>query len=514
MIYTDCMSNANTAFAGGQYETCLEYSKQAMKLEPTGSEPYYSAGKACMSMGRAEEAVTYFREATTIDKNNGNGFFLLGYAQAMAGDTVGSLKSLTKALESNCDETLKGQIYKIIAMINNEQGDYNNALINLGQAESFVGLDYEILQQKAACYASLSDYHQALFTLNQMKLLQPNVYLAYNLAFHIFMELGIYDEAKAELDRAKEYANLDMMYYNDCIAYTLLHDPDKDTAENVKDKWQQTIRAIAIALKEGLPNVEQVLDLYIRAAQMYISMEKPDEAICVLDASADPVRAYNSGFSVVVEGDDAGIEVGEEEMSPEDEEELLEKRYEDGEFDELAEDIRDVLRECDEEDADEVLEELERYLSPLDKVPKVEETIEQHILVGPFEMAQLQQDMRNALYLSAYEMKRDYDMMLRKARELQSSSILANQYSGIYYELKVGKLTGDEKWRRKYQDRINFWTKRMLEDPTDYLSANYRIRSYIDIGDYENAEILCSCMPNDIKDALQEEIAKAKKQEV
>ena len=46
------------------------------------------------------------------------------------------------------------------------QDNYNDALMNLAQAEEYGGLDLEILEQRAACYASLKDYHQTFFILN------------------------------------------------------------------------------------------------------------------------------------------------------------------------------------------------------------------------------------------------------------------------------------------------------------------------------------------------------------
>lgn len=230
---------------------------------------------------------------------NGNGYFLLGYAQAMSGNTVEALKGLTQAIENNCDEVLKGQIYKIMSMINTDQGDYENALVNLTQAEQFIGLDYELLQQKAGCYASLKDYRQTLFTLNQMKLLQPNDYVSYSLAFHIFMELGIYDEAKAELERAEDYAELNMTYYNDRVAYALMHDPQNDTSENISERWTNTIKEINTALEKGEPNADQVFEMYLRASQLYLSLEQPDKAIDCLDAAVDPVMSYNQKFSVL-----------------------------------------------------------------------------------------------------------------------------------------------------------------------------------------------------------------------
>ena len=273
------MADANTAFGGGQYHIALENAKKAMSIEPKKTDSYYCAGKACMAMGRADDAVDYFKKATDIEKTNGNGYFLLGYAQIMSEDTVGAIKSLTRALETNCDAVIKGQIYKMMSMINTDQGDYENALLNIKQAEAQTGLDYELLQQKAGCYASLQDYHKTIFTLNQMKLIKPNDYMAYSLAFNVFMELNMYDEARAELQRARGFATLNMSYYNDVISYTLLHDPDKDNAENIRRKWLKTIRAIDTALKKGQPNDEQVFELYLRTAQMYISLEMPQYAI-------------------------------------------------------------------------------------------------------------------------------------------------------------------------------------------------------------------------------------------
>lgn len=514
MIYNDLIANSNIAFGGSQFDIALDYAKKAISMASTQAEGYFCAGRACMSMNSVQDAVKYFSKAVELDKKNGNGYFLLGYSQILTDDPVGALKNLTKAVESNCDDALKGQIYKMMSMINTDQGDFKNALVNLEQAEGFVGLDYEILQQKAACYASLKDYHETIFTLNQMKLLQPNRYEPYSLAFNIFMELEIYDEALSELERAEEYAELTMAYYNDRVAYTLLHDPADDTEETIKKKWQQTLVAINTALSMGNPDVDQVFDLYLRAAQLYLSLENPQMAVAVLDAAANPISSYNNEFSILMDNDEAkSIPTGEfTELSPEEEEALMQEKWDNGEFDDIREEISEALMESTSDDPEEVAEEVHKYLSPIDSVPKNEKTTKKHTLTGEFKMEPLQYDMRNALYIAAYELLGDYDSMLQKAKEMQASSIVANQYSGIYYELKVGKYTNKENWQKKYRERINFWTKRMLEDPTDFISASYRIRSYIDIGDFDNAEQLCACLPTDAKAPLMEEIRKARAQ--
>lgn len=511
MSYSEYIANANTAFGSGEYATALKYADLAIKEEPKETEGYYCAGKACMSMDQPEKATEYFKNALKYDNKNGNGYFLLGYAQAMASDTVESLKSLTRALENDCDDSIKGQIYKMMSMINTDRGDHKNAILNIEQAEQYIGVDYDLLRQKAACYASLNDYRQTIFTLNQMKLINPNDYASYSLAFHIFMELGIYDEAKSELERAEDYAELNMTYYNDRVAYSMMNNPENDTEENISERWINTLKEIDIALAKGKPVAEQVFEMYLRASQLYLSLEEPDKAIACLDAADDPVMSYNQKFSVLVNNEDNADYMSiSEELTPEEQEEILQERWDNGEFDEISEIISDAMYDIGDDDPEEISEALQRYLSPVDIIPEKEEDVQEYILDDDFTLNSVQKDLRNAVYLSAYEMKQDYDNMLNKARELQASDIVGTQYSGIYYELKVGKYKNEENWEKKYRDRINFWTKRMLADPTDYMSASYRIRAYIDLGDFENAEQLCSCMPTEIKEQLMDEIKKSK----
>ena len=513
MEYNQLIANSNTAFGSGQFDTALDYAKKAIDLKPQQIDGYNCAGKACMSLDKPAEATRYFKEAIKIDENNGNLYFLLGYSKVLSGELSEALQGLTRAIEKGCDNVLKGQIYKMMSMINTDQGDYNNALGNLKQASEYMDLDYELLKDEAACYAALKEYKECVFTLNQMKMLQPRDYTAYGLAFHIFMELEIYDEALAELERAEKYADLTMAYYNDRAAYALLHDPEDDTKDNIREKWRKTLRAIDDGLVKGKPTAEQAFELYLRAAQLYMSLETPEIAVKILDAAANPISSYNNGFSILIneKGTIDSSDIPSDELSAEDEEAVMQEKWDNGEFDDITEEVNEALLENGSDDSAEIAEEVHKYLSPVDIIPDATSAeAERYMITGEFKMEPLQYDMRNSMYIAAYELMQDYDSMLKKARELQSSSILANQYSGIYYELKVGKYTNKDNWQKKYRERINYWTKRMLEDPMDYISASYRIRSYIDIGDFENAEQLCACLPTEVKEPLMEEIRKEK----
>lgn len=512
MDYNQLIADCSFAFGSGQFENALEMAQKAIEVEPNKFEGYNWAGKACISLGRPEEAVGYFKKVVSFSNMNGNAFFMLGYAQAYANQLSDALRSFSKALELNCDNVLRGQIYKMIAMVNASQGDYQNAIKNYEQAEEIANLDYEIIEQKAACYASLKDYHNAISTINQIKLLRPSDYKAYSMATNIFFEVGLFDEAKAELDRAKKFADLSMDYYLDLLNYTLLKNPDNESQEYLTEKLNASIALIDEALAKGKPTAAQVYDLYMRAAQVYLSLDNPQQTIRILDAAVNPISTFNNGFSVSLDSqsDVEDAVTPTEMLSPEAEEAVMQERWDNGELDEFRDAVETALMQSTAEEAEDVADEVALYLTPPEVLPANEEDSQPYSLSGEFSFTQEQKDMRNAIYLSAYERLQDYDNMFQKARELQSSSILANQYSGMYYELKVSKYTNQENWQRKYKDRINYWTKRIIEDPLDFVSASYRIRSYIDLGDFAKAEQLCSDLPAEAKKTLMEEIDKAK----
>lgn len=514
MSFNENIANSNLAVSSRNYELALEYAKKAIKEQPDSAEGYVCAGRACMSKDTVSDAVSYFAKATEKDPKIGDNFFLLGYAQAMNGDTADALKSFTRAIERNCKPDIKGQIYKIMAMINIERREHANAIINLKQAEEQIGIDYEILQHKAVCRAFLKEYKSALFCINQMKLLQPHNYKAYSLAFHLFMELGIIDEAKAELERAAKYAKPEFAYYFDRVLFTSRSSDASESDEDVRIRCRDSLKAINSALINGEPDGLNAADLYLRAAQIYVTLEQYDDALRVLDATADVANSFNNGFSVLPSDStgDTSEDTYDEILSPEEREAILQEKWDNGEFDELRSEINAALDENSSDDPEELAALIHESLTPLGSVPSIEKTGSSYKLSESYKINQVQKDLRSSLYIGIYEAKGKYEDMIVKARDLQSSSIVPNQYAGIYYELKAGKYLKKENWEKKYQERISFWTKRMLEDPKDAISASYRIRSYIDIGDFERAEQLCSCLPADAKGAMMKEISKAKEQ--
>lgn len=486
MAYNENMANAHMAFTNGQFAEALRYVEKA-RSEASNDNERVSVlvleGKTMMSIDKASEASDSFLKASRIMPQDGNIHFLLGYARATSGDFTGALSSFTRALGNDCESNLRGQIYKLIAMIDMERGDYKNGLKSLEQAEKFLGLDYEILQRKAECYDQEEDYVNALFTTNQLKLLSPDIYLSYSQAFHMFMKLGMYDEAKRELARAEEYAEIDMFYYFDMITYILFNNPENDTMDTAKDKWKAALEILQEGLENGRPTSEQVVEIYLQAVKILISLKEPQRALACLQAIENPIESYNEGFKVYEKQSIEGI------CEPNCNKKKVMS-------------MEELSKWAKERNLSEVKE---GALSPVAVAP-VKEPQKLHKLEGEYVFRQEERDVINSLYLNIYEMICDYDGMHKKARELQSSDIVVSTYCGMFYELRVSKLRNEDKWQVKYRDRINFWTKQIILDPNDSVAAMYRVRAYIDLGEFENARLLCECLPSDEKERLKKEI--------
>ncbi len=60
-------------------------------------------------------------------------------------------------------------------------------------------------------------------------------------------------------------------------------------------------------------------------------------AVAILDAAANPISSYNNEFSILVNNDEAeSIPTGEfAELSPEEEEAIMQEKWDNGEFDDM-----------------------------------------------------------------------------------------------------------------------------------------------------------------------------------
>ncbi len=263
--------------------------------------------------------------------------------------------------------------------------------------------------------------------------------------------------------------------------------------------FDSALAIIEKALKTVKPTVTNVIDSYINAAEIYLQLEEPEQTLTCLSAAQNPVGAYNNGFEIVVN------ELAPVELTDYDVEDMIEMDKA-----KIAEDYGDY-------GLDEMVENIEadedgnrEYFTEIEDEPQ--DIKADYKLAEPekIEYSQENVDQINRLYIGAYTLKKDFDKVIEYARKLQASESVQNSYIGIYSEANAMKEMELPDTKQKYEEIIKLFRNAMIKDPTDILAVTFRIQCYIDIGNYDEAEQMCNLLAQEMKEPLLEQIQKAK----
>lgn len=490
------LADSRLAFINQQNEEALNLATEAIKLEINNPEAYKCAANACMSLGRYDEAIKAYKSAVKWDQNNGNRYYDLGFALATNDKLADAMKNFAKAEELGCIPENLVQLYTVLGIICFDIGRYDDALVNLEKAEQLVGVDMDILQRKAVIYGMKNDIRNGLLTANQMKLIAPSDYKGYQIAFKLLIQAKRLETAEKELKRAERFAVPSMDFYFDSVSLEL----EKYSEDQNKAHFHAALALIEKALTTLKPEIKEVMERYIDAAEINLQLENPDQVIHCLDAAQSPAAAYNNGFEVVetVFEQEELTEYDVEDMIEEDRVRIEEEFGEYG-LEEMAESIepdeegnREYFTELDDE---EEVEDVSSYR--LDETEEVEYSAENI-------------DQINRLYIGAYTLKKDFNKVIEYARILQASESIQNSYVGRYAEVNAMKQMGAPEATEKYKGLIKYFRNAMIKDPTDLAAVTFRIQCYTDIEEYDEAEQLCNLLTPEIKEPLLEKIREAR----
>ena len=117
-------------------------------------------------------------------------------------------------------------------------------------------------------------------------------------------------------------------------------------------------------------------------------------------------------------------------------------------------------------------------------------------------------DQINRLFIGAYTLMKKFEQVAEYARVLQTSESLQNSYIGIYTEANALKELNSPDWKSKYAGAVKFFRNAMIKDPTDITAVTFRIQCCVDMGNYAEAEELCSLLTKEVREPLLEKIAK------
>ena len=285
-----------------------------------------------------------------------------------------------------------------------------------------------------------------------------------------------------------------MDYYFDAITLEVeRYGQDKD-----RKHLETALAKLEEALKEVRPTAPELIDTYINAAELNLQLEHADQTIACLNAAQNAVEAFNNGFAVVeqVFENSSLSEYELEEMADEDMRRIENDVgiYQLEEMVENTEPDFDGVREYFTEIPEDLEQEAERPTLELHDAEPTKENL----------------DQIHRLYVGAYTLKKDYEQVLNYARQLQASENTQMTYIGKYTEANALKELGRPEAERQYQELIKLFRNAMIKDPTDLAAVTFRIQCCVDLGDYEQAEEVCSLLTKEMREPMLAKIREAK----
>ena len=498
MSIDEIISDSRLAFIQGRYDESLELAVQALKMDSQNADANQCVANVYMSKEDYESAIKYYQKAIDYDSENGDRYFNLGYAYASCNESADALAMFAKADEKGCSPNVTGQLYKIMAMLCFDMHKYEDAILNFIKAEQIIGIDMDILQRKSLSYGMSGDTSSAIEVANQMKLLAPTQYTGYQIAFNILLQEERLEEAEKELDRAERFANPSYELFFDWVSYRTVRfkvDGDKKQLEYALEKINQGLCVLN-------PEINEVIDSYINAAEMYIQLENAEMALKCLNASRNPVQSYNSGFSVLEVEEDK-----KQAVRPPNPREIEQR-------------IQQIRRQYNARQLAEKAKENERNAhknssaSNANMTPVLESSLEEKVLKldenTVVSYTQENTDQINRLYVAAYTLENDIAHIKTYAAKLANSPNVHSQYIGKYSLAKALRDEGNANYEEEYHDLQKFLRRAMIKDPTDLFALDFRVQCHIDLGEYDEAEQLCKFLSDSLRKPLMEQVEKAK----
>lgn len=262
----------------------------------------------------------------------------------------------------------------------------------------------------------------------------------------------------------------------------------------------QALAIIETALKAVKPEITSVAESYINAAEIYLQLENADKTLECLNAAHAPAEAYNNGFAIVDEELEPPVELDDYAI-----EEMIEADRERME-EELGEyGLEELVEntEPDEEGHREFFTEIEEETEDDSESYKLDNSDE-------YKLSSENKDQMNRLYIGAYTLKKEFEKVIEYAKVMQASEAIQNVYIGKYTEANALKEMGASEAVEKYRETIKFFRNAMIKDPTDIIAVTFRVQCCIDIGAYSEAEEVCRLLTREVREPLLEKIAEAK----
>jgi tetratricopeptide (TPR) repeat protein len=253
----------------GKYEEALAYYDKAEREAPMEIDVYISKGIAYANLEKLDEAKGQFEKALKINRASGLVYFHLGSIAILQGDTALGFENYNKAVANGYDDA---QLYYSMGLLHEENGETDMAVRNYSKAIQRDALRPDIRIRKARLLLQGERFPEALQTLDETILTNPDVFEGYHLKFTTLLQLKQYDKAGELLDSANQLFPKDPSFAIDKVSLLI-----------EQKKIDEALSALT-----ALENAEETDDavrrrIYMERAQICATQEDVKAAIAALE---------------------------------------------------------------------------------------------------------------------------------------------------------------------------------------------------------------------------------------
>ena len=253
----------------GRHAEAIKYYERAEKLDPMNEDVYLAKGIAYANLDELDAAKAQFEKALKVNRTSGLAWYHLGRIAILQGNSALGYEDYNKAIANGYDDA---QVYYSIGLLNEEQGDREMAIRNYSKAIMRDALRPDIRVRKARLLLQGGNTDEALQTLDEMILTNPDVFEGYHLKFTILLQTGDYDRADAVLDDAIALFPKDPAFVLDRV--------------NLRTDQGKLDEALALLTElEGREETDSDVrrKINMQRAQIFAAQENLDAAIAALE---------------------------------------------------------------------------------------------------------------------------------------------------------------------------------------------------------------------------------------
>lgn len=274
------LSNAEVAFAYGQYDGAISKCLEVLSNEPANVEALTIAGLSCIALNKADEAEKYLMQAVRVAPNNGELHFMLGNALFGQQRISEALQYYAKAESYGCSDESKKKLYYLMGLINQLQGQPKAALVNYKKSLVIHGVNVDqadILLKCTQLCVEAQNFDEAENYAMQIKLLKPEMFKSYELLFQILLQQQKINEAFAVLDDAEKSCP-EVDFANIALYRALLHSVLAEIElENSKAHYKDAL-SVLYNIDLSKQTIKKQLDIILFKAELYIKQNNEAKA--------------------------------------------------------------------------------------------------------------------------------------------------------------------------------------------------------------------------------------------